>query len=254
MIRYQLIDENNNTWNLDDNTFRLLDDTSNIEADIIERTFTAGADFPGIQRDQSKVLTFNYSVNKPTDAEFRAVRNEQRFWFRKTRKIRDIILNTEVSAILESDSFQYDDGGFLRGGQGSVSFRLLKPFWQDVDWIVESDTGLSSGFMTINNTGYIETPPYITVIALEDVPKFSVRVLETGNGFLLRDLQFSSDALNTYIIDCDEGTAELNGISREDQFQAGTGFFNLQVGTNTLEIASRGQISIEIKWKRRYYV
>jgi hypothetical protein len=254
MIRYKLIDILDNEYGLDDKTFKMIDDSLTTEADIIQRSFRAGGVFVGQQRDTTKNITFIYDVNEPTDILFRQKLNRLLLEFRKTVKIKDTILNIEVDAIQTDHQISYDEGGYFRGARCSVTFEFTSPYWRDVDYEVVTDTGFTSGSISITNDGYIDTPLYITLTALDACNKYSLRVRETGQGILVRDLQFGISGLNTYIIDTKEGTIELNGISRADKIKAGTGFFNLQVGYNTIDILSTAPLLVEVKWKRRYYL
>jgi phage-related protein len=254
MIRYRFISDDGQFFDLDDSTFKLMDDTASIEVDFVEKSFQSGADFPGVQRDQSKSISFRYDINYPDEQTFRDRINLLRFWFRKARTLQDLINNIETDVVLTDYSIQYDEGGFNLGAVGNVSFRFLNPFWEDINYTVESDSASNSGLILVNNTGYIETPPIFTVTALSAVTKFSFRIRETAEGILIRDLQFSNTGLNTYIIDCKEGVAEINGILRNDQIKSGTGFFNLRVGQNTIDISAKGSIMVEMKYKKRYYI
>ena len=254
MIRYSLIDSNDNTYDIDNKSFKLLSDDFDIEVDIVERSYQAGADFPGIQRDASKELTFQYDINLPDDSSFRDEINLITQKFRSTVKIWDKKLNLTTDVLYASQSIQYDEGGFLRGAKINVTFTQLTPYWEDKDFNTEIQSGLTAGIITINNAGYIETPAIFTIVADGNITKFSLRITETGDGIVIKDLQFGTVGLDTYIIDNSEGTAELNQILRNNKIQQGTGFFNLAVGINTIEFIANGSAQIQAQWKRRYYI
>jgi hypothetical protein len=252
--RYQLIDANDNTTTIQDQTFKLLTDAFDIEVDIVEKSFTSGADFPGIQRDASKELTFRYDINEANEQTFRTYFNELTRQFRKTIKIKDLFNNIETEVLYQNQTISYDEGGFLHGSAVEVTFVQLRPFWEDSTFQIATESGLTAGEITINNNGYIETPSIITIEASELITKMSIRINETGDGIIIRDLQFGTRGLNTYIIDNKAGTAELNQILRNQKIQNETGFFNLQVGINTMIFELNGAAEIEVKWKRRYYI
>lgn len=257
--RYKFIDSSGIEYQLDDDTFKRLEDASTIEVDIIERSFKAGADFPGIQRDQSKEITFQYNLDRIGEQLYRSYENNFRKWLRKTRRIRDTINNIETEVLLKEPVITYDDGGFNLGSLNTITFVQLKPFWQDVSATIIQDSGISSQSFLINNTGYIETPATITLQALELCPKF--QIINTcddpeldGQGIVIQDLQFGSLGLDTYIIDNGAGTAELNMADRKNKIRQGTGFFNLGVGANRLDFTLQGQCAITIEYKKRYYL
>jgi hypothetical protein len=252
--RYRLVDQDGNTFDITDPTFRMLDDSASIEADIVERSFRAGADFPGIQRDESKELNFVYSLNNSNEQTFRNYYNQLTYWFRKTRYIQDIINNIETEVLYVDRSIGYDNGGFNKGAENNETFRQLRPFWEDIDYQEEEETGITSDTIILNNNGYYETPALITIQALEQITKISMRINETGNGIIIKDLQFGVRGLNTYVIDNKDGTIELNQILRNQKIQSGTGFFNLRVGVNTMVIQLNGQAEVTIRFKRRYYI
>lgn len=257
--RYKLVDIVGNEFQIDDDTFRRLEDASKIEADIIERSFKAGADFPGIQRDESKEMTFQYSLNSREEQLYRDYENEIRKQLRKTRWIRDTINNIETEVILTEAVIAYDDGGFNLGSVINITFVQLKPYWQDIDPTIIRESGISSQSILIENIRYIETPTIITLQALEPCPKFSIINTSEdpeldGQGIVVQDLQFGTIGLDTYIIDNGAGTSELNQADRKNKIRAGTGFFNLGVGRNRLDFVLAGQCGIRIEYKRRYYV
>jgi hypothetical protein len=252
--RWVLVDSDGNKKTITNQSFKRLEALLTVEADVIERTFKAGADFPGIQRDTATELIFQYDKNKVLEDDFRGDINQLMYWLRKTRVIQDTITQLETDVILTEHSIAYDNGGFNRGAINNITFIQLKPYWQDINFNVESETGVSADSFVISNTGWVETPCIITINALENITKYSIRLNETLEGIVVGDLQFGTLGLDTYIIDNENGTLELNGKNRKNKIKSGTGFFNLQVGTNTLIFQLRGTAEIEIKWKRRFYI
>jgi hypothetical protein len=253
--RYVLVDENGDFLNIRDESLKRLTDESSIEVDIIERSNQAGAEFPGIQRDKSKEIALQYNLDRSDENDWRLYENTLRYWLRKTRILQDVKYQIQTEVLQNEHGITYDDGGFNLGGLNTINFIQLKPYWEDINYTVEGGTGsFSNEILTINNDGFVETPPIITIRALEDVSKFSIRLLENNRGIVIQDLQFGVSGLNTYIIDNYSGTAELNQIDRKNKIRPGTGFFNLLVGTNRLEITANGAIVADVKWKRRYYV
>jgi len=252
--RYVLVDELGNEFTIQDETIKVIDTDFDIDLETVERSYKAGADFPGIQRDASKELTMIYDINYANEQSFRAYYNTLTQKLRSARQLRDTINNMETDILLQNLSISYDEGGFNLGAKITVSFQQLIPYWEDTVYTTVSASGIGTTQIIASNAGYIDTPPIITLTALEQVNKFSIRILETGAGILIRDLQFGLNGLNTYIVDNKEGTSELNQLNRADKIQSGTGFFDMQVGTNTFEIISSGDMLIEIKYKRRYYI
>ena len=255
MGRYTLINSSGNELNVDDKTLRILSRSFSIDLDVIERSYKSGANLIGIPRQQSTTLDFQYQQNYNSEQSFRDYMNNLLYWLNNTVLIRDTVNNIETEIVMEANEINYDNGGFNLGTTGNtITFRQLKPFWTDVEETVVSETGTGGVYFNINNTGYIETPPTITLTALSPTTKFSLRVIETGNGILIDDLEFGSNGLNVYIIDNEDGKAELSGLNRNNKIRSGTGFFNLQVGQNTVEFTNNGSVNVEIAYKRRWYL
>lgn len=254
MSRYQFIDIDDNTYDVDDDTFKLLEESNPIESDILERSNKPGAINPGILRDTSKELVFDYETNYPTETAFRNYLNEFLYNARKCIKIKDTVLEVEIDVNYSDNSVGYDRGGFHKGAINTLTFTALTPFWEGIAYVTDTDSSITSATMTISNTGWIECSPIIKITALAQITKFSIRNVTTGRGILIEDLQFGTLGLEEYIIDCVNGTSQLNGISRENRIKAGTGYFTLPVGTSSVEFELSALANIELKYKRRYYV
>ena len=255
MDRYTLVNSDGEELSISDKTLRILSRSFSVQLDIIERSYKAGANLIGIPRQESAGLEFQYQQNSPQESSFRDYMNNFLYWLNNTILLRDNILQIETEVIMESNEINYDNGGFNLGTTGNViTFRQLKPFWEDSAATVISESGTNLPYFYINNTGYIETPSIITVTALESITKFSFRVLESQHGILIEDTDFGTNGLNTYIIDNSDGVVELSGLNRNNKIRSGTGFFNFPVGKSTLEFISNGNAQVEISYKRRYYI
>ncbi len=254
MSRYKFVNASDVEYIVLNESFKLLEESNPVEADLVERSFEAGSELPGIQRDESKEFVFQYDENHPTETEFRDQMNEYLYYARNAVKIIDTVINREIPVVFIDNTISYDAGGFKNGAICQTTFQALLPYWRDVDYQIESDSGVSADTQIITNNGWVDAAPVFTITALEQITKFSIRNLTTGLGILIQDLQFGILGLNTYIIDMEEGTVELNGFSRESRIKGGTGFFKLPVGSSILEFTLNGQATIETKFKRRYYI
>ena len=129
MYRYTLIDIDGNEFEIQDETFKLESKSFSVELDIIERTFQAGADFPGIQRDKSGVLNFTNDVNKSDEQIFRNTKNTLIQKLRNTILIRDNINKIETDVRLQEITVNYDIGGYNLGTTGNtISRHCLTPW------------------------------------------------------------------------------------------------------------------------------
>lgn len=263
MNRWGLIDIDDNIYIFTDDAFKILNRSFEVDIDVIERSFRAGADFPGIQRDKSTVLEFKHDYNNPSEQEFRRKTNELIMKLRDVVKVRDLINNIETDCLMEKLELTYDEGGFNKGSVKNPSFIQLNPFWEDVDYTIIEESriiarntgGIAEDIIKFFVGGYFDPAPIITLTALEACNKFFIQLLETGEGILIRDSQFGISGLNTYIIDSKEGIVELNQVNRMQKVKLGTGPFNLKKQAyNNLFIQATGELSINIKFKKRSYI
>lgn len=253
MSRWVFVDIDLNETIIDDDTFRLVGEDQPAESDIVERSHQAGAENPGIIRDTSKALEFEYIINFATEVEFRDYVNEFLYNARKAVYIKDTDTSRQIKVNYEDHENGYIPGGFRKGATNSLSFTALTPYWEDISFQTASQTGDSLSF-SITNTGWVIVKPILTITASVLTTKFSFRVTETGRGILINDLQFGALGLTEYIVNCVEGTSELNGISREGRIKGGTGFFSLPVGSSTVEVELTASATVKIDYKRRYYI
>lgn len=254
--RWEFIDEDDNTYALEDFTFKRLEDNSKLEVKIVERSFRAGADFPGVKRHKSKEIVFSYLINKGDEQDFRDYENEIRYQLNKMVKLRDTVNNYETDVEYSGTTISYDDGAYLHGAEISITLIQLRPYWEDITYtevLVEDTTG--DTIELDNSNGYIDTPPYITVTAKAACTDMSIRNDETGIGIRIEDLSFGILGNNTYIIDMKEGYIYLEGQERNNRIAEDTGPFNLLARiSNTISFTLSGLCDIKFQFKKRYYI
>ena len=56
------------------------------------------------------------------------------------------------------------------------------------------------------------------------------------------------------IIDCETGLVSINDLDRNVSIVAGTGFFDLPVGADVVNVLSSETIDVDISWKERSYI
>lgn len=254
-MTYKLIDIDNNEYTITLPNFRIEEEELKVDVNVIERSYKAGAVVSGEKRDKSKDLSFVFDTWKRTDATFRNYVNELIKWLRKAVKIQNVTTGVETDIALDKYSLKYEDGAVYRLASGDVVLKQLTPYWWDIVETTVSTTGSSlTNLLTIDVIGEIEIPFIVTITALEGITKFSIKNATSGEGILIQDLDFGINGLTIYLINMKEGTAELNGISREQNIKQGTGFFNFLPGVNQIEILADGQMVTEITYKNRYYI
>lgn len=254
--RWAFVDEDDNIHTLDDYTFTMLSEESQIEVNIVERSFRAGADFPGQKRHKSRELTFSYNINKGIEQDFRDYENEMRYQLNKAIKLRDTVREVETLIELSSVTIEYDEGGFLHGATVTITLIMLQPYWEDIieTSVYEySTTGTSKELD--NSLGYIETPVIIVLTANAPCSSISFRNDETGIGIRIEDLAFGVLGNDEYTIDMKEGFVYLGDEERNNRIADGSGFFNLEPKlSNTITFDLNGNCDVEFKFKKRYYI
>lgn len=255
MGRYKFYDiDEVEIYDIDDNTFKLLEDVGSIESEIIERSFTSGAIFPGIQRDESKELTFSFQLNRGDENDFRDYFNEFIHYARNARFLRDTTNSIQTEILLVEKAASFEDGGWNKGAGITVSFSQLTPYWQDIAYIETTALAQTNYQAVISNAGWVSTPPIITLTANTIINEFYVKRVEGNKGIFIKDLQFGNLGLTEYVLDFGAGTAKLGGIDRANLIRKSTGWFDLLVGNNTIQIVTSASCDILIQLKRRFYI
>jgi hypothetical protein len=251
--RWTLFDIAGNSLNIDDKTFKFMEAEFKIEQDIIERSSQDGADLIGLTRVKSRSLPFEFVMYDTNEQNFRTRLNTYMMWFRNAVYLYDTINKLRADISLDTPTIKYTTGSFNHVCDCTIEFKMLNPFWEGEE-ITEQLSSISSGMITINNNGYATTPPILYITALVPTTKFSIIINENRDGIAIQDLQFGTQGLNYYIIDCKEGTCELNSTDRSENIRNGTNYFNLILGVNTLLVSSNGDIDIIVKYRERFWL
>lgn len=126
---------------------------------------------------------------------------------------------------------------------GGLTFPLTFPI------TFSASTG---GLVTASNAGNIDCPPVITITG----PVTNPRVQQQTTG---QQLQFNLTMANTdvLVLDCYAQTATLNGtVSRMNTLAAGSQWFTIQPGSNTLGFyssdASATGATMQVQWRNAW--
>jgi hypothetical protein len=247
ILRYRLVDVNNNTYDLSPTDYFSIernDDKSTTEIKLVERSNQAGAQLSGEPRDKSKEISFSFNYCNQDEIAFRAFINNLLFWFKKTVKIQDVINSIETDIIFSDPTLKYDSGTVNHIVEGSMKCKQTIPYWRDISLTSHTIIPDSNAYeYTINNIGWVETPSYIQITINSsgtNIPDFTIRIKSTTFGINVQDSQFGINNLDIYQIDNDAGECKiwdgvLTPVDRTDKIYAGTGFFNLQIGSQILQ-------------------
>jgi hypothetical protein len=150
-----------------------------------------------------------------------------------------------IYATMQNFSYQHRAGY----GQGkvvdfSVSFICKDPFYYATSPTTVQDTYMiTDDTIVVTNSGNIDTPPEITIIA-GTLSSTNVRITNT-HADINQYVEYTATlgALETLVINHDEATMEKESVGVLNDF-AGD-FFNLGVGSNTLIITFTGSSYIQ---------
>jgi hypothetical protein len=266
VLRYRLVDINNNTYDLSPSDYFSIernDDKSSTEIKLVERSNQAGAEVSGDPRDKSKEISFSFNYCNQDESDFRTFINNLLYQFKKAVKIQDVINSIETEIIFSDPSLKYDTGSVHKVVEGGIKCKQITPYWRDINLTSHNINPDSNAYeYTINNTGWVETPSYIQVSlnsAISSIPDFTVRIKNTTFGINIQDSQFGINNLNYYQIDNKDGICQIwdgliSPVDRTDKIYAGTGFFNLQIGIQTLQFINLQGASILLYYRNRYYL
>lgn len=230
--------------------------TENREIDIdnIQRSFKPGSIVLGEKRIASNDLVLEFEINQNEDVDFRPLLNNLLYWARKAIYLLDTDNEIRTKITLSAIEIPWDAGGRLRGTKGTVTFVQETPYWEDTTELEETGSGTTI-VKAINNTGYLPTPAVFTLTTTTTTGGFEIFITENSEGIDIQDLSFGTDTdLLVYIVNCSTGEALLGGVNRNDRIRGGSGFFDLPVGTFTLNIESDQSLTLSMKYRRRYWI
>lgn len=235
-------------------TAGFFDTAAQIDMERIERSFGPGAIIPGEKRIRSSNLAIRLDLNYPDDDQFRAAFNEILYWARAARWIEDTDAEVRTRVSFTGKENTMDRGGMIRGSVVVLNFAQETPYWEDVDYTeILNGTGASFS-VAATNAGWLAAPARIEITASALTPWFRVYVGENSEGIEITDLTFGNLGFTDYIIDCENGTAKLNGLLRNDRIVGSSGFFDFPVGAFTLNLDAAASVAAVVKYRRRLFL
>lgn len=229
-----------------------------LDLDIIERSFTPGAVFNGERRFASNTLNISLTITKDTDAAFRELVNDALYYASAAEYIEDTDneLRTRVEFINYKTNPSNTKGTVNRYETIDLSFKRLDSFWEDTVEQTQSSSG-SDFTMTINNSGYYDTPPVFEIATTSLCELIQIFITDPVRGIEIQDLVFGNNTeLDDYIINNVTGEALLGDdlLNRNDRIRGGSGFFDFPVGSFTLNLIFAVSVSVTVKWRRRFFI
>lgn len=229
-----------------------------IDLDIIEKSFTPGAVFNGERRSISKSITLSMLITKQAEADYRQEYNDYVNYASRAEYIEDTDndIRVRVELLSHIDKPTYETGTILKTGRVDLVFKVLSPYWEDLN---ETEvTGSGSEFAKlINNSGAAETPAIFELSTTSACELIRIFITSPSRGIEIQDLAYgTSSTLYDYIINNETGQALLGDdqIDRTRRISSGSGFFDFPVGSFTLNFKFSVSVDVTIKYRRRYYI
>ena len=264
MIEYQLKDKDDNTFDVNGDSVTLAfkesftqgEDSFSFDNRIVERSFLPGSSLIGEKRLQSKSFILSFVYANPEDTAFRAALNEILMWIAKTAYIVDVTHNMQIKVTSDKANIGYDRGSLKLSGDHSIEFTALTPYWEDLTEDSETGTALKDTIkeIAVNNEGWLETYPVITLIATVATDDVQIYINSDNTGIQIQDSSFGTTGNLTMVIDCGKGLVSINDDDRNVSVVSGTGFFPIPIGEDTINILSNQEIEYTIEWYKRYYI
>ena len=264
MIEYQLKDANDNTYSLNGTlvsgslkkSWTQESDVFDFDNKIVDRSFLPGASLIGEKRLMSREFSMTLTRAEATETAYKAASNELLYWLGKTKYLVDVTNSLEIEITVNSMEIAYDKGALKYSSDDHFSFTALTPYWRELSDTSVNDTAVADTIkeQAVTNNGFLNAYPVITLVAT--IATDDVQIYMSGNntGIQIQDSAFGTAGNLTMIIDCGQGTVTINDLDRNTNIVSGTGFFELPVGADTVNILSSETITYTIEWKERHFL
>jgi hypothetical protein len=259
MIAYSLVREDGFSFDLSFiKSLIILEDNLTAKFQKLEKSFNDGSLVPGEKQLMDKIINIQYEADD-TDELFTQTWNNFLSWARQAIYLQDNTNNRRIPIVFNGSTVSYAPGSYQKVATNTVEFIALTPYWESLTETSYSGTITSNSF-TINNQGFVETPPIITLDTTLLNTRFMVYVNETKLGIDINDISFGSSVLlQRYVIDCGAGTSELGGasfgfIDRKGQIVKGTGFFKVPAGVSNIIIEANESVQYTFAFRERFYI
>ena len=262
MVEYIIEDKDGNQYTLNDlsidqparGSISYSEDSFEYETKVIENSFLPGSVKIGSVRLTGRTLTFELSRANADEDEYKTAVNTL---MSKLQNIKYLIDNTNSKRMLVSISSMdvaYDSGSLHHSSNDSFVLECLNPYWEDniLQSQVEVILGNTPNLITFNNSGFLNILPIfeVTVTALCSFVNIGIG----GEVVRIEDSIFGTTGNEIMSIDNEEGVIVNNNVDRTEQIVAGLGFVSIPVGSVIIEVNTPVSASLDIQYRKRYYV
>ncbi len=264
MIEYKLKDKDGNTYSLNGSgvtvslkqTVTQESDSFTFDNKIVERSFLPGSQHIGHSRLQSREFKLTFERVNDDLSSYRIESNQLISFIQKTAYIIDVTNNMELRVVVRSMDIDYLQGSLKKYSTDTFSFIALDPWWTDLtkDTLTGSSISNTIEEISLNNLGYLETPIVITLVATVATDDIQIYLTSNSYGISLSDSLFGTSGNLTMIINCETGNVTIGNVNRNASIDEGTGFFNIPIGTDKLNILANESLTYTIEYYKRYYL
>lgn len=273
MIVYSLLLEDGTTFALNGDgvtaalkqSMTLSDISVSKSSNIIARSYGDGSAKVGGSRLTMNQLVITLSLTFSDDASARLYINRLFSALKNAEYLIDETTGLRTKIDLVQPVIAWDAGCYLRSGDATITLNQLVPYWETVSMIElteEVDAGVPETFL-IENAGYAETP-FLMTVSVEDqeeaVALVEVQNLDEGRAIIIQSDLYGLSGYTSLEVNCDEGTSVLvdaiygTEVDVQSAFEEGSGYFNLVVGSNALELRCSVDATFLFQYRPRFYV
>ena len=264
MIEYQLKDSDDNLYDINGDSVTLAlkgsftqgEDSFSYDNRIVERSFLSGSALIGDKRLMQKGFTLSFSSANSDSGLYRMEINTLLSFINKTVAIVDVTNDMEIKVTAETMNIGYDSGSLKHSSDNSIDFVALTPYWESLT--ADSENGIADADVIkeilVNNEGFLVAFPIITLIATVPTDDVQIYINSTNTGIQILDSSFGTAGNLTMIIDCSEGLVSINDLNRNVNIVPGTGFFEIPIGSDTINILSNETIDVAVEWQKRFFI
>jgi len=258
---FALEDIDGNTFNLNDTEISsparesLTLDQVKFKRDVklSEKSYLPGAVLLNTPRYESGDLTLRYTRAHNNFDTYRANENELLEWLSKAVYLINVTKEIKTRIECDAHTIKSEEGALFLAGRQTISLKQLNPFWETTADFTDDDEGDNIVF-SVTNDGFLPAQMDFTLETEEICDTITIKNNTTGYGIIIQDSSFGNGALTHYYIYNTTGLTYLEDVLRVANVQQGTGFFDLAVGVNEIEITTPVSISAAYTFKKRYFI
>lgn len=265
MIEYQLKDGDGNLFPLNGatvtrefkDTWTQGDDEYSFDNKILERSNLPGSVLVGNPRIEGRGISLSVKAASSDSQVFRGEVNQLLEFVARTRYLVDVTNDMQIAVIVSDASVSYESGSLKLMATNQLEFVALNPYWESLTPDEVTGTALADTIkqVAIDNQGYLTSPPVITLVAVGVINSIQFTIVSNNIGIQIDDVLFGTTGNLTMAVNCETGEVSVGAINRNASIVESTGFFDLPIGADTLNIlAADEDVGYTITFKKRYFV